>query len=348
MAYVTPWNKAGWQLALDNAEKLDVVVPVWYQVKPGKKYRLMGKQDVNKTWIEAIHKAGEEAGRRIKVIPRFYFEKWTSTQWIDLLNGTSRAEELRQLLFDECIASDLDGVLLDFASLSFASYGLDAPEMQVGNELVQVQAQLYQILAQHLHLVGKEIIVVTAPLSLFHSSIPYVHPVPIQYALHRRDIDAVMVMTYDYSGNSPGPISPSVWAKGCVESLLSLPKQELLDALHFTDITPPKPKQIFMGMNFYGTHFKNGQFVGHVRGDDVLKILSVYKTKIDWESNSEEHRFTWREEEKSELSNSFADHTMYYPTIHSITKRKEKAESIGCGLAIWELGQGLPYFMDVL
>lgn len=41
-------------------------------------------------------------------------------------------------------------------------------------------------------------------------------------------------------------------------------------------------------------------------------------------------------------------HTVYYPTPAALAARIKLAEQLGVGLSIWELGQGLDSFMDLL
>ena len=91
---------------------------------------------------------------------------------------------------------------------------------------------------------------------------------------------------------------------------------------------------------------KQSNAVEPVTGKWFIDALNYFKTEIIYDDKNYEHVFymTNKNGDPSDPSNSI----VYYPTLYSIQKRIELAEELGTGLSIWELGQGLDYFYDLL
>lgn len=98
-------------------------------------------------------------------------------------------------------------------------------------------------------------------------------------------------------------------------------------------------KKILVGLNFYGYDYtpRGGQaIVAH----EYLKILKHLKGKMSYSREFQEHHF--------EVKNEDGRHWVFFPTLLSIKTRIDLISELETGISIWELGQGLDYFYDLL
>ncbi len=137
-------------------------------------------------------------------------------------------------------------------------------------------------------------------------------------------VDYFNVMTYDYPETKAGPVAPIDWVRRCVELLKKRGSGGR--------------SKILMGMNFYGYDYAPmGSKVDAVIGNRYLELLRMYKPELLWNKQASEHYFQYNK-----------GHILYFPSLSSVEARLSLAKELNVGVGIWETGQGLAYFYNLL
>jgi chitinase domain-containing protein 1 len=157
-------------------------------------------------------------------------------------------------------------------------------------------------------------------------------------------VDRWSVMTYDYSahrgGGGTGPNAPVKWA---------------VDVLTALAPNPDVRRTLLLGVPWYG-YDENDAITGDrwralVSAGGLAASAGAQALLVNKRAAEHYLRYTptpTTSEGGSPAQSGRRPHTVYYPTPWMLAKRSAAAASLGSGLAVWELGQGLPCFPDSL
>ncbi|KAI8800521.1 chitinase domain-containing protein 1 [Cladochytrium replicatum] len=307
LAYITPWNNHGYDIAKIFRGKFTHISPVWYTVRPnGESYVLHGSHDVDQPWISEVRGDPQVA----HIVPRFQMDAWTQEDFVTLLidqtpKGNAARSNLVSIIASEVTTQNFDGLVLESGAAFYMAPFLSALRAELGS--------------------SKTIVLVVPPSrgdgsqQLLSQAIPALEPL----------VDFFSLMTYDYSRpDDPGPNAPINWIEDNVDQLAqALPKDQR--------------GMVLTGLNMYGVDYASGGRMEHVIGKSFLELLAKHTPRFEWDDETAEHSFTY-------MDDRGAQHQVYFPTLKSLDERIALAEELGTGLSLWELGQGLDYFYDLL
>ncbi|KAI4369838.1 hypothetical protein MLD38_018240 [Melastoma candidum] len=323
LAYITPWNSKGYDVAKSFNSKFTHLSPVWYELKSqAGGLALEGRHNVDDGWLLDLRAKGHAL-----ILPRVVIE----TVPKELLTKKKQRAKAVQLIIAECKEMGYDGVVIESWS-RWAAYGvLQDPNMrtlalqfveELGNGLHSVESAIKQN--------GLQLVYVIGPPSSEKIELHDFGPADLQ----RLDkvVDGFSLMTYDFSNpRSPGPNAPLKWIQSTLHLLLGGPG----------NVNRRLARKLWIGLNFYGNDFVLPAGGGAITGANYLSLLQKHRPLLQWEKNSEEHFFLYTDDNN-------AKHAVFYPSLMSIFLRLEEARGWAAGISIWEIGQGLDYFYDLL
>ncbi|KAG2524888.1 hypothetical protein JM16_004757 [Phytophthora kernoviae] len=132
--------------------------------------------------------------------------------------------------------------------------------------------------------------------------------------VHRFSMNA-----YDF--RTPGPNAPYSWLKATLEKMSPLQRQKIL-----------------LGIPFYG-YDNNDPIIGRTYIES-LKENDVAKIRWDATAHECQHVYT--------SVGTGSPHVVFYPCLQFLQDRLALYQEFDVGAAIWELGQGLDFFYDLL
>lgn len=267
-----------------------------------------GIHDVDQNWMKEV----KESGKITKVFPRILFEHFTDKDYSKLLTYQDEINSASRVIIDICKKYKFDGVVLElWSQLS-------------GRVDDQHLINLVKSISTQLRAAGLGCILVVPPSQrgpdLFNEN---------HFDQLWEDVTAFSLMTYDFSSyQRPGANAPLYWMRRVVEHISS--KAENL---------AEKRAKILLGLNFYGYDF-TPEGGSAVVGESYLNLLKNVKGRLKFDEKDQENYF--------EVRTSTGKHLVFYPTLYSIQQRIDLARELGVSVAIWEIGQGLDYFYDLL
>ncbi|CAM8987498.1 unnamed protein product [Rhodiola kirilowii] len=326
LAYITPWNSRGYDLAKIFNSKFTHLSPVWYNLKSqGGSLILEGRHDADVGWISEIRSLGQA-----QLLPRIVLEAAPLEYLIE--KEKNRAKVI-DLIVEECMEMEYDGIVLESWS-RWAAFGI------LHDPFIRSAALGFiEQLGEALHSITSRR--TKKKLQLFYVIGPPHSDKLQEYDFGPNDlqslseaVDGFSLMTYDFSSpQNPGPNAPLNWIRSTLQLLLGSSNANARNSGH----------KVFLGINFYGNDFmlSGGLGGGAITSREYLHLLEQQKPALQWEKKSAEHFFIY-----SDING--VSHAVFYPSLKSLSVRLEEARLWGVGISIWEIGQGLDYFLDLL
>ena len=313
LAYITPWNKIGYDYIEKYSNKFDIISPTWFELKPDEidgelQIILDGSNNIDSAYMKKLR----NKNKNILILPRLHvgfsdmsiIETWftkETEQFIKVLERRIKYNKFDGYVFD-CFHIWFNKNLLD----KFVKYFL--PKIyEAMNKLNKIF--ILTMIPKNLNVDGTSVII---DKKIFRTISKYTH--------------YINIMTYDYQQyvkeSSDIYIAPISWIKDTINSYIDIKDNNADNIL----------KKILLGIPFHGQSFSKSKnnIDQIINGQSFSQMIKKSKDfELNYFEKEDEYIF---ENEQSKIN---------YPVKEFIEKRLEISKELKVGgIGIWDVGNG--------
>ncbi|KAL9653460.1 hypothetical protein ABK040_002094 [Willaertia magna] len=323
LAFVTPWNNLGYDIA--KQKKFNIISPVWLNIIPNKGniFEISGIHDIDLNWMKEVRKVNS------KILPRLRFEysKWTQ-------------QDLQLFFGQPTLQKDIHLNLIDKIDRIIKAYQLDGIVLEYGFlKLENIHHILTLFINQLKKKLNNKLLYLVVP-NVFGNEINYLKKI-------QNEIDQFLIMTYDFNMHQN-------------KIHFNCPIFRYFDETlnNYKDLS----NKIMFGINFYGYAFKvdksinlqklvNNQFnESSYQFFTKLNLKEQPKVILGKDLNKNNiKQIIWDKIAGEHVMETNDNYFIFYPTREYIEERINAIKYFKySGLFIWEIGQGLNSFYDLI
>ncbi|CAI7735698.1 unnamed protein product [Closterium sp. NIES-54] len=378
-------NGGGYDRARQFRRKFTHISPVWFQLKrEGGRLQVAGGHDVDVPWMDSVRQDGAQVVPRVLLeahdTSAIVSSDEDASEAIRLILDTCRQHHLDGIVLEAWSTWTATGLLasppLRARALAFLS--------RLGSALHTTPNPTSPTAHLSFFLVIPPNAAAALPPAQQRSPPPHTFTAGDLAALHRH-VDGFSLMTYDFSPPShPGPTAPLPWVRLCLQALLPgvAPRyagaygegmgvgeeewreevrrgRELRSFVGGNEEEEEEEEEeegsgvgggdvremarkVLVGLNFYGYEYGPNEDYRPLLGRDVVELLQRYQPRMAWDPDASEHAVSFA------ARPSGIRRAAFFPSLISLALRMREASAWGAGLSVWEIGQGLDYFFDLL
>lgn len=337
LAYVTPWNEDGYNVAIQYWHKFDYIVGAWYELQVKKSaldivnFTITGQVDQN--FIANV----TEKGIRSAVFPQFELARTDISSYQAFIMNETFASSVADAIFGRLSLYNMTGCVLNILR---PGVNILKQSMYRYSEYLRLQVIMINKIVKQLARYNIKSILVIPETK--HDQRPDFNT---QDFLHLFwNVHRFIITTNDFSKNTPGPSSPLSWIRKNINYIISkAPTHDIqIDSQSYTQF---KKKLMFtislFGYEYIPSSDQNTKYQTQViDGSKFIDIIRSYSPVLSWIDSQAELKIEYIEHSKHIIS--------YYNIQESIIIRLQLANRLGTGIMLWELGQGLPYHYQYL